>query len=342
MWEPNHRYPDPAVQVLDASFNRYRLPLASVECLFTGCRWSEGPVYFGDGRYVLWSRHSQRPHPEMEEETGTVSTYRKSSNNANGNTRDRQGRLVTCEHRGRRVIRTEYDGTITLLADSFQGKKLNSPNDVVVKSDGSIWFTDPPFGLLGYYEGEKYEPDLPANVYRIDGQTGGIAVVTDDVQGPNGLAFSPDEVKALRGGIARHAVAQAACVRCQRKHPRCKQDVPRCWSGYTRRLPGRYRRQPVVRLGHGRGGPRWRPHVQSRRRAHRPHCFARTLRQSLLRRPLAQSPVHGSKPWSLCAVREHAGSTWRLNRHLHRRRHRLGTRPASRMISVIGRFRLGS
>ena len=157
MWEPSERYPDPAVQVIDASFSRYRLPLASVERLFTGCRWSEGPVYFGDGRYVLWSDIPNDRILKWEEETGTISTYRKSSNNANGNTRDRQGRLVTCEHRGRRVIRTEYDGGITVLADSFQGKKLNSPNDVVVKSDGSIWFTDPPFGLLGYYEGEKDE-----------------------------------------------------------------------------------------------------------------------------------------------------------------------------------------
>jgi gluconolactonase len=195
MWEPSQRYPDPAVQVLDASFNRYRLPLASVERLFTGCRWSEGPVYFGDGRYLLWSDIPNDRILKWEEETGTVSVYRKSSNNANGNTRDRQGRLVTCEHRGRRVIRTEYDGAITVLADNYQGKKLNSPNDVVVKSDGSIWFTDPPFGLLGYYEGEKYEPELPANVYRVDGQTGAISVVADDVQGPNGLAFSPDEAK---------------------------------------------------------------------------------------------------------------------------------------------------
>ena len=137
------------------SFNRYRLPLASVERLATGCRWSEGPVYFGDGRYVLWSDIPNDRILKWEEETGAVSVFRKSSNNANGNTRDRQGRLVTCEHRGRRVIRTEYDGAITVLADSYQGKKLNSPNDVVVKSDGSIWFTDPPFGLLGYYEGEK-------------------------------------------------------------------------------------------------------------------------------------------------------------------------------------------
>jgi gluconolactonase len=144
----------------------------------------------------LWSDIPNDRILKWEEETGAVSVFRKSSNHANGNTRDRQGRLVTCEHRGRRVIRTEYDGAITVLADSYQGKKLNSPNDVVVKSDGSIWFTDPPFGVLGYYEGERYAPELPeTNVYRVDGQTGAVTVVADDVQGPNGLAFSPDESK---------------------------------------------------------------------------------------------------------------------------------------------------
>jgi len=195
MWEPSQRYPDPAVQVLEPSFNQYRLPLASVEQLYTGCRWSEGPVYCGDGRYLLWSDIPNDRILKWEEETGAVSVFRKTSHNSNGNTRDRQGRLVTCEHRGRRVVRTEYDGTITVLMDRFNGKRLNSPNDVVVKSDGSIWFTDPPFGLFGYYEGEKLEQELPACVYRIDGQTGEATMVADDVEGPNGLAFSPDESK---------------------------------------------------------------------------------------------------------------------------------------------------
>jgi gluconolactonase len=131
---------------------------------------------------------------KWEEETGTVSVFRKPSNNSNGNTRDRQGRLVTCEHGARQVTRTEHDGTITVLCNRFNGKPLNSPNDVVVKSDGSIWFTDPPFGILSEYEGDRAEPELPVtNVYRIDGRTGQITVVADDIQGPNGLAFSPDE-----------------------------------------------------------------------------------------------------------------------------------------------------
>jgi gluconolactonase len=193
MWEPSQRYPDPAVQALDASFNQYRWPLASVEQLADGCRWSEGPVYVGDGRYVLWSDIPNDRILKWEEETGAVSVFRKTSHNANGNTRDRQGRLVTCEHRGRRVTRTEYDGSITVLMDHYQGRRLNSPNDVVVKSDGSIWFTDPVFGILGYYEGEKAEPELPPSVYRIDGQTGEASLIADDVDGPNGLAFSPDE-----------------------------------------------------------------------------------------------------------------------------------------------------
>src|SRR5271170_2533043 len=180
MWEPSQRYPDPNVRALDSSFNGLRLPLASVEQLYTGCRWSEGPVYFGDGRYVLWSDIPNDRILKWEEETGAVSIFRKTSHNANGNTRDRQGRLVTCEHRGRRVTRTEYDGTITVLADSYQGKKLNSPNDVVVKSDGSTWFTDPQFGILGYYEGHKAESETTPAVYRLDGKTGKLTMMADD------------------------------------------------------------------------------------------------------------------------------------------------------------------
>ncbi len=193
MWESSQRYPDPNVQVLDPAFNALRLPLASVERLATGCRWSEGPVYFGDGRYVLWSDIPNDRILKWEEETGAVSVFRKTSWNANGNTRDRQGRLVTCEHRGRRVTRTEYDGSITILMDSHQGKRLNSPNDVVVKSDASIWFTDPLFGISGWYEGELAQSEVPAAVWRIDGHTGEAKMMADDIEGPNGLAFSPDE-----------------------------------------------------------------------------------------------------------------------------------------------------
>ena len=192
MWQQAERYPDPRVISLDPSFDKYRVAFSAVERLATGYRWTEGPVWFGDGRYLLWSDIPNNQMLKWEEETGVVSVFRKPSNYANGNTRDRQGRLVTCEH-GRRVTRTEYDGSMTVLLDSFDGKPLNSPNDLVVKSDGSIWFTDPPMGIQGHYEGLKAEQELPHSVYRIDGVTGEASVVTRDLKGPNGLCFSPDE-----------------------------------------------------------------------------------------------------------------------------------------------------
>lgn len=187
------RYPDPAIHVLDARFGRYRLALAALEQIAEGCRWAEGPVYFGDLRCLLWSDIPNDRILRWDEETGVVSVFRKPSNNANGNTRDRQGRLITCEHRGRRVTRTEYDGGITILADRYDGKRLNSPNDVVVSRDGAVWFTDPPFGILGYYEGERAEPELPAGLYRLDPGAAVPTLLADDIDGPNGLAFSPDE-----------------------------------------------------------------------------------------------------------------------------------------------------
>ncbi len=192
MWEPQSRYPDADVVSLDPSFDRFRV-LGGIERLYTGCRWAEGPVYFGDGRYLLWSDIPNDRILKWEEETGAVSVFRKSSRNANGNTRDRQGRLITCEHEGRRVTRTEYDGAITVLCDTIGGRRLNSPNDVVVARDGAVWFTDPPFGILGYYEGQMAESEIAPAVYRIDPQTGVASVVADDIPGPNGLAFSPDE-----------------------------------------------------------------------------------------------------------------------------------------------------
>jgi len=190
-WQPSQRYPDPAVQIIDQSFDKYRVKLASVERIAHGFRWSEGPVWFGDGRYLLWSDIPNNRIMKWEEETGAVSVFRKPSNHANGNTRDRQGRLVTCEHGGR-VTRTEYDGSIRVIADSFQGKPLSSPNDVVVKSDNSIWFTDPPFGLLSWYEGRIAPQEVPMNVYRVDAG-GEMTVVEGEVNRPNGLCFSPDE-----------------------------------------------------------------------------------------------------------------------------------------------------
>ena len=191
-WTPSQRYPDPTVIDVDPAFARYRLPLAKVERIATGFRWAEGPAWFGDARCLLWSDIPNNRILRWDEETGATSVYRRPSNYANGHTRDRQGRLVSCEHGGRRVSRTEHDGRIVSLADSFEGKRLNSPNDVVCKSDGSLWFTDPTFGILSWSEGAKAEPELPMNVYRID-EAGKMSVVAEGINQPNGLAFSPDE-----------------------------------------------------------------------------------------------------------------------------------------------------
>ena len=190
---PNQRYPDAAVQVLDPAFLKYRIYSASVERLATGLRWAEGPEWFGDGRYLLLSDIPNNRIMRWDETTGGLSVFRQPSNHANGLARDRQGRLIACEHLTRRITRSEYDGSITVLADRFEGQHFNSPNDIVCKSDGSIWFTDPPFGISGEWEGEKAEPELPHAVYRIDGLTGKITRVLEDVAGPNGLCFSPDE-----------------------------------------------------------------------------------------------------------------------------------------------------
>jgi gluconolactonase len=199
-WQPAQSYPDPAIITLDPRFEAIRPPMnAAVERLYTGCRWSEGPVWFGEFRSLLWSDIPNNRILKWEEETGAVSVFRKPSDYANGNTRDRQGRLVTCEHGMRRVTRTEHDGSITVICNRFdgvEGKPLNSPNDVVVKSDGSIWFTDPAYGIGGNYEGMKADQEQEKhNVYRVDPKSGDIKVVVDDFVEPNGITFSPDEKK---------------------------------------------------------------------------------------------------------------------------------------------------
>ena len=187
------RYPDRRIETLDQRFARYKLPNAALEMLWTGGRWLEGPVWFGDGRYLLFSDIPNNRILKWEEETGAVSVFRKPSNNTNGNTRDRQGRLISCEHDTRRVTRTEHDGSIAVLIDEFDGRPLNAPNDVVVKSDGSVWFTDPGYGILMDYEGHRAEFELDTNVYRLDPESGDAAAVAVDFSKPNGLCFSPDE-----------------------------------------------------------------------------------------------------------------------------------------------------
>lgn len=179
-------------EVIDPAFGRYVMGNAPVKRLATGFDWVEGPVWFGDAGCLLFSDIPNNRILRWSEETG-ISTYRADSNFSNGHTRDLQGRLVSCEHGTRRVTRTEYDGSITVIADGFEGKRLNSPNDVVVKSDGSIWFSDPHYGIMTDYEGFRGEQELPCRVYRVDPETGGMAAVVSDMNCPNGLAFSPDE-----------------------------------------------------------------------------------------------------------------------------------------------------
>jgi len=193
---PNQRYPDPNVFILDPSFAKYRIYSSTIEQVATGFRWAEGPAYSAKGGYLLFSDIPNNRIMKFDEATGKTSVFREKSNYANGNTFDRQGRLITCEHSvTRRVTRTEANGKITVLADSFEGKRLNAPNDVVVKSDDSIWFTDPLFGINGEWEGTRAKPEqATTNVYRI-GSDGKISAAITDLVNPNGLAFSPDEKK---------------------------------------------------------------------------------------------------------------------------------------------------
>lgn len=181
-------------EVLDQRFTACFVGHARVERLWNGARWGEGPVWFAPGRYLVWSDIPNNRMLCWHEPSQQVSVFRQPANNANGNTVDNQGRLITCEHLSRRVTRTELDGSITVLADQWKGKKLNAPNDVVVKSDDSIWFTDPGYGIMHDYEGEYGEPEYEGcHVFRIDPRSGTVEAMITDCQRPNGLAFSPDE-----------------------------------------------------------------------------------------------------------------------------------------------------
>jgi gluconolactonase len=191
-WQASTRYPDPSVIALSDAFEKYRQPLARVERLATGFHFTEGPCWFGDVGCLVFSDIPGNTIHRWLEATGEVSEYRRPSNHANGSTRDLAGRLISCEHGARRVTRTDYDGQVHVLADHFEGKRLNSPNDVVVKSDGSVWFTDPAFGISGDYQGRRARAELGTNVYRIDAR-GTISLVSEAVLSPNGLCFSPDE-----------------------------------------------------------------------------------------------------------------------------------------------------
>jgi gluconolactonase len=181
-------------QVVDARFRKLALPYIHVERLYTGCRWAEGPAWFPAGRYLVWSDIPNDRMMRWDETDGSVSVFRQPALNSNGHTVDFQGRLVSCEHRSRCVSRTEHDGTRTVLASHFEGKRFNSPNDVIVKSDGSVWFSDPSYGIDSDYEGDAAASEIGAQrVYRVDAASGAISVVASDFVQPNGLAFSADE-----------------------------------------------------------------------------------------------------------------------------------------------------
>ena len=181
-------------EIIDPRFRKLVFGNSHVERLYTGCRWAEGPAWFAAGRYLVWSDIPNDRMLRWDETDGSVSVFRQPAMNTNGHTVDLQGRLVSCEHRGRCVSRTEFDGKRTVLADRYDGKRFNSPNDLVVKSDGSIWFTDPSYGIDSDYEGDAAPHEIGAsNVYRIDPATGRVTIVASDFVQPNGLAFSPDE-----------------------------------------------------------------------------------------------------------------------------------------------------
>ena len=304
------RYPDPDIVSLDPRFDGIALGHAAIERIVGGCRFTEGPVWFGDTRQLLVSDIPNERIMRWDEETGAVSVFRRPSHYANGNTRDRQGRLITCEMGSQRLTRTEYDGTITVLADSFDGKRLTGPNDVVVKSDGSIWFSDNGAGIRGNYLGHKGTPELPYRVYRIDGRTGAMTVAIGDMARPNGLAFSPDESRLyvvdtpaepktthVYDIVGRHEGGERAGVLRRQ--------------GLGGRHPRRHRGQCLVRLLRRRGRGRRRG-VRARRQADRPHPAAGALCQCLLRRGEAEPAVHGGEPVGLRAVCRGAGRAGRL------------------------------
>ena len=189
------RYPDPDVIALDERFRKYAIGSAAIQRLWTGARWAEGPAWSAAGRYLVWSDIPNNRQMRWLEEDGHTSAFRTPSEYSNGNTFDFEGRQISCQHGSRRVVRYEHDGSVTVIAEKWQGKPLNSPNDVVVHPDGAVWFTDPPYGILGNYEGFQAKAELKEAVYRVDPKTGKMEKVSDELDKPNGLCFSPDYKK---------------------------------------------------------------------------------------------------------------------------------------------------
>ena len=302
------------IVVLDERFKGCFAGYPRVERLWTGCRWAEGPAWFAAGRYLVWSDIPNNRMLRYVEPSGEVSLFREPSNNSNGNTVDNQGRLVTCEHLTRRVTRTEYDGSIKVLAERWGGLRFNSPNDVVVKSDDSIWFTDPAYGVETDLEGEKQPREIDGcHVYRVDPSSGEVERVIDDMARPNGLAFSPDEsllyvadtgaTHAADGPrhIRRFKVVFGRALAQRRRGVRRMQLGPVRW--FSRRCGGAHLDQH--RRRRARLPPRWR--------ADRQGSDPRDRRQPDVRRDQAQHALHPRHDFALRGFDDDQGLQGRLN-----------------------------
>ncbi len=296
------RFPDPAVEIVDERFRSLVVGHEVVERLWTGGRWLEGPVWFGDGRYLLFSDIPNNRMMRWLESTGEVTPYRVPSDNSNGNTRDRQGRLVTCEHLHRRVTRTEHDGTITVLMDGFEGKRLNAPNDVIVAADDSIWFSDPGWGILGHYEGDKGVEEIPQYVFRIDPSTGAGEPVIAGMNRPNGLCFSPGE-----SVLYVVAVGEIRAFDMVGGRPVNGRLLRRHGPGRHRRHPLRPRRQHLGGGAGRRSGIRRRALLPPGGRAARAHPPAGDRGQPVLRRHQEEPAVRHGRPVPLQRLRRGAG-----------------------------------
>ena len=283
-----------------------------IQRLYTGTLWAEGVAWNGVGRYLVWSDIPNNRQMRWIEEDGRVTVFRSPSGFSNGNTFDYEGRQLSCEHGNRRVARYEYNGTVTVIADKFQGKRLNSPNDIAVHPDGGIWFTDPIYGIRGYYEGFKGESEIKEAVYRVDPKTGQIDKVTDDLNEPNGICFSPDykKVYICDTGTGREIRVYDIDGKTLRNSKRFVQlDVPD-GAPPRRRYPLRHRWQRLGRSAARRASDR------PQRRPHRHDPSAGKLRQHLLRRHAAQPAVYGGQPVALRGVCGHHRGAHRMKRVL--------------------------
>ena len=302
------RYPEPDVEVLDPRFARYRIGNTPIQRLYTGMLWAEGPAWNPVGHYLVWSDIPNDTQLRWLEEDGHVSVLRRPSGNSNGNCFDRQGRQLSCEHANRRVVRYEHDGSVTVLAERWNGKPLNAPNDVVVHPDGGVWFTDPGYGSMGDYEGNKGDLEIKEAVYRIDPQTGALDAGdrrARQAQRPLLLAglealYVADTGSGSTHGIHVFDVMDGQGLANGRSFTNM---VFRGKTGGADGIRGRRRRQHLGERGLGRRRLRRRPRVRSRRHPHRAHQAARDLRERVLRRREAQPPVHGRQPVALRGLR---------------------------------------